>query len=575
MARRTSTRDSRTSTRDNRRAKNLLPHPEASKPTAPQNVENESLAGGALTPPDSNHLASLPAPIEPLSAVQTSITETKKDVASPLADEMPSSSLISNNKNVQYYISIGRYQEKYLSSAQPDNLSLLDIPEIQFLIRYEYISVKNVLAYPPHIKLCMQEQKGCHLLLKSGYLKEDQLLKLTSNQVLALNDEAIAQRIIADKKDLNEFLRERVEPLCENELFTILGYKIEVTGYPASGCPDSYCYQSDRDPQEVSKFISRKNDENNENELLRNKQKSKSERATLSKSAELKSPLVTNTPSTKADAKDSTDSSNSSVKHASKEINPNDAQWKRILNTRIGYILCPLPEDKCTIKPKVIYIHVTEKDNSKFLSYEFISLDNKVVKDKIAWEKLPKEFPQTLEETCANSSALSAILSLTPSMRPEQELQSLFKKAQDLLGNEFTIRKRNELLGKFDTGLLIHTGKWFQGWIVNTGSYRKVVDTIRKNALDQLHFEINKIKISKNVEFSLSEADKVEINNDINQLLNAARKMPIFKSHRNNFCFTGAWGRTHAVSEIDSLLKIYPLKEAPQGERRVVARSRF
>lgn len=245
------------------------------------------------------------------------------------------------------------------------------------------------------------------------------------------------------------------------------------------------------------------------------------------------------------------------------EKQPENLEWEKILNTTIvKKTLLPLPEGDFYPEQDFIYIKVVQEDASKKLSYTAINAENKVTENKIAWTNLPK----TAAEICKDPSALFALTTLIKS-RPEQELQSLFNQAYIALYDDFTIQKRNELFLKFNKEVLIHRG-WFQYGIINTASYQRVVGKIRKNALIQLDVQIDEIitKYAKKTFEPQNQDEKlahdVKMNNEIHALLIEAKGLKIFNEHRCNFRLTGAWGRTAAVSKIDSLLDKYPLKEA-------------
>ncbi len=72
----------------------------------------------------------------------------------------------------------------------------------------------------------------------------------------------------------------------------------------------------------------------------------------------------------------------------------------------------------------------------------------------------------------------------------------------------------------------------------NTTGYRAMISMIRADAMAQLKKELA----------ALND------NNQKLELLKDARTLPIFTDHRNNFVITGAYGRTQAVIDIDTLI---------------------
>ncbi len=71
--------------------------------------------------------------------------------------------------------------------------------------------------------------------------------------------------------------------------------------------------------------------------------------------------------------------------------------------------------------------------------------------------------------------------------------------------------------------------------INNTTSWSNTLKTIREQALDTL----------------LKQVDELTIKEEQLALLEAAKKLPLFCEHRNNFIMQGAWGRTHSVKLIE------------------------
>ena len=71
--------------------------------------------------------------------------------------------------------------------------------------------------------------------------------------------------------------------------------------------------------------------------------------------------------------------------------------------------------------------------------------------------------------------------------------------------------------------------------IQHTNSWKKMTDTIRKDA---------KVKLFDEIQHTLDSSRK-------KTLLEEAKRMDIFKLHRNNFFFFGAYGRTATVKEIE------------------------
>lgn len=244
-------------------------------------------------------------------------------------------------------------------------------------------------------------------------------------------------------------------------------------------------------------------------------------------------------------------------------FNEESIAWAEIVRAQFKrYSLVQFSPNQTIFFESDIYIN-EEKDQIKCCAYDSVS--SSFVTHSILLDELPNDFPRPLELKSPHS--LNAILTAI-NKRPEQELKELFDRAEEKVGEEFTIERRNQLFEKFDKSLLIHKG-WFQYGIINTGSYRKVAKEIREKALEKLRTDIKSIKDR----YLNMDSHKIhELNNKmINAMLMKAREMPIFKDHRNNFIFTGAWGRTTAVWEIDQLLKQYPIQEAYSfhGEEKI------
>ncbi|KTC86783.1 J domain-containing protein [Legionella brunensis] len=71
--------------------------------------------------------------------------------------------------------------------------------------------------------------------------------------------------------------------------------------------------------------------------------------------------------------------------------------------------------------------------------------------------------------------------------------------------------------------------------IKNTTSWRNTLQEFRARALSTL----------------LEEVEAIDDPNEKFQRLESAKQLPLFKEHRNNSVFTGAWGRTSAVKKIE------------------------
>lgn len=103
------------------------------------------------------------------------------------------------------------------------------------------------------------------------------------------------------------------------------------------------------------------------------------------------------------------------------------------------------------------------------------------------------------------------------------------------------VTRRNAEFEEFKaTSHLIHrhtTIDWIFG-IKNTASWKNTIGKIRTDALAQLDEEL-----------------KAQDDNEKIALLKRAREMAIFKDHRNNSVFFGAFGRTQAVQGIDEKIE--------------------
>ncbi|MBA3536019.1 MAG: hypothetical protein H0T84_05340 [Tatlockia sp.] len=110
---------------------------------------------------------------------------------------------------------------------------------------------------------------------------------------------------------------------------------------------------------------------------------------------------------------------------------------------------------------------------------------------------------------------------------------------QIIQNNIFSVTEFNmlyNLLKKID-GLNTHTNVYIDKFfgIENTTTWRNTLGQLRTKALETLFKEVEKI---------FSHEDKITF-------LEQAKTLPLFKEHRNNSFFSGAWGRTASVIQIE------------------------
>ncbi len=125
------------------------------------------------------------------------------------------------------------------------------------------------------------------------------------------------------------------------------------------------------------------------------------------------------------------------------------------------------------------------------------------------------------------------------------------KLLQHIYNNQFSVQEFNTLYNqvkKID-GLNTHDNPWIDGiiGIKNTSSWQTTLGKLRQKALSTLFVEV----------------DAKESNEDKLKLLRHAKTLPLFKEHRSNSFFTGAWGRTASVKQIEEHEVMFQTNPSP------------
>ncbi|KTC84975.1 DnaJ domain-containing protein [Legionella brunensis] len=128
---------------------------------------------------------------------------------------------------------------------------------------------------------------------------------------------------------------------------------------------------------------------------------------------------------------------------------------------------------------------------------------------------------------------------ITGSKKHKYEKQELL--LQEINSHKLSVEEFNTLYKKVKkiADLNAHRNPYLDGFfgIKNTTSWRKTLEQFRTVALENLFQELNDIT-----------DNRMKLN-----YLALAKEMPLFKEHRNNSVFSGAWGRTSAVKKIEEL----------------------
>lgn len=132
-------------------------------------------------------------------------------------------------------------------------------------------------------------------------------------------------------------------------------------------------------------------------------------------------------------------------------------------------------------------------------------------------------------------------LELNPSVTREAKEDKLFEWFNDNLNTMSPIEKQKALTTVYknlrEGDLNLHENPIFDSLIgiANTASWQQTMDKIKDFSRKALFDDLSSCE---------STEQKLE-------LLRYAKTLPLYKDHRSNFFFTGAWGRTNSVKMID------------------------